>query len=185
MDKLIFIFLLVAFHSYGQEKDLDINKHLWGQNLYIVNSFLHAGQQDFFFVDRMYPGLVYAEHYDRCKDESIIKFILVKPDDSNKYEIIKYDACGQQTRVTSDSKALRFFKQNRSQIQVDSIDEAAEIDHTVFYSLYEFKDGKLRTYKYFCKECVDEEKSTRDRNQNLKMYKFLSLLDIELSELIK
>lgn len=185
MDKLIFLFLVITFSSFGQKRGLDIDKHLWGENREIVNSFLHAGQKDFFFVDRMYPGLMYQK-YDSCKDESFIKFILIKTEDSKKYEFTKYDNCGQ-TRMAIDSKALRFFDDNRNQIMADSIIEVVDIDHTIFYSLYEFKNGSLKAYKYFCKECVDwdKDKSTRERNQNLKLYKFFIALDNELSGLIK
>ena len=186
MNKLIFILTLISLSSCRQEKDLDIDKYLRGQNRIVVMSFINAGHKDFIFVDRMHPGLMYFDKYDSCKDESFLTFMLVKANNSNKYEFIKYDNCGQ-TRVTTDSKALRFFEENREQIDQDSIEERVFIDHTVFYSLYEFRDGKLKTYKYFCKECVDEEddKRTKDKNQNLKMYKFFSVLDTELSELTK
>ena len=112
--------------------------------------------------------------------------MLVKVNDSNKYDFIKYDNCGQ-TRVTTDSKALRFFEENRNQIKQETIEEKVYIDHTVFYSLYEFRDSKLKTYKYFCKECIDwdGDKSTKSKNQNLKLYQFFTMLDSELLELIK
>lgn len=85
----------------------------------------------------------------------------------------------------SRQRALFFFEKNRNQIRADSIDERVIIDYTVFYSLYEFKDGKLRTYKHFCKECIDwdDDKLTKQRNQNLKAYKFFVELDKELSKL--
>jgi|688.fasta_scaffold27474_7 hypothetical protein len=186
MNRFTILLTLVTFSSCGQEKDLDIEKHLRGPHLTIVKYFINAGHGDFLFVDRMHPGLVYFNKYDSCKDESFINFILVKVKDSNKYEFIKYDNCGQ-TRSTTESKALKFFEENRSQIRRDSIEEKVYIDHTVFYSLYEFRGSKLKTYKYFCKECIDwdRDKSTKNKNQNLKLYKFLSMLDVELTELIK
>ena len=152
MNRLVIVLTLVTLSSCGQEKDLDIGEHLRGPNLTIVKSFINAGHRDFMFVDRMHPGLMYFEKYDSCKDESFINFMLVKVNDSNKYDFIKYDNCGQ-TRVTTDSKALRFFEENRNQIKQETIEEKVYIDHTVFYSLYEFRDSKLKTYKYFCKEC--------------------------------
>jgi hypothetical protein len=186
MNRLIILLTLVTFSSYGQEKDLEIEKHLRGPHLTIVKSFIDAGHRDFMFVDRMHPGLMYFEKYDSCKDESFLNFILVKVNDSNKYEFIKYDNCGQ-TQTTTESKAIRFFEENRRQIRRDTIVEKVYIDHTVFYSLYEFRDSRLKTYKYFCKACVDwdEDKSTKNKNQNLKLYQFFRMLDSELLELIK
>jgi hypothetical protein len=186
MSRLIILLTLLSFSSFAQEKDLNLDKYLWGQNRNFVDSFIKAGQKDFFFVDRMYPGLMYLEKYDSCRDESFLKFILVKANNSKKYEFTKYDNCGQ-THLTTDSNALRFFEKNRHQIKADSIDQRIYINHTVFYSIYEFRDGKLRTYKHFCKECVDEDddQSTKTKNKNLKLYKFLIMLDSELSGLIK
>jgi len=186
MTKVILLLLLATINCFGQEKDLDFNKYVRGPNRYIVDSFIKEGRKDFFFVDRMYPGLMYFNKYDSCKDESFLQFILIKASNSNSYEFIKYDNCGQ-TRGTADLKALRFFEANRKQIKMDSIEETVLIDHTVFYSFYEFRGGRLKTYKYFCKACVDwdKEKSTKEKNQNLKMYKFFSELDKELLELIK
>jgi hypothetical protein len=186
MERLIILLTLVTLSSCGQEKDLDIEEYLRGPHLTIVKSFINSGHRDFIFVDRMHPGLMYFENYDSCKDESFLNFILVEADESNKYEFIKYDNCGQ-TRVKTESKALRFFEENRLQIKRDTIEDKIYVDHTVFYSLYEFRDSKLKTYKYFCKECVDwdEDKPTKSKNQNLKLYKFFTMLDSELLELIK
>jgi hypothetical protein len=186
MNKVILLFLLTTLDCFGQDKDLDVDKHLWGQNRYIVDSFIKAGRKDFFFVDRMYPGQVFLQKYDSCKDDTFIKFLLVKSNNPNKYEFIKYDNCGQ-TRLTTNSQALQFFEKNRNQIKADSVDKRVLIDHTIFYSFYEFRDGGLKTYKHFCKACVDwdKDKSTKEKNQNLKMYKFFNKLDKELSKLIK
>jgi len=185
MNRFIILLTLMSLRSFGQGKDLDIDKHLTGQDRTIVMSFINAGHRNFIFVDRTHPGLMHLKNYDRCKDVSVLKFILVKTD-SKKYEFIKYDNCGQ-TSVTTDSNALKFLEENRVQIDMELIDDKGYIDHTVFYSLYEIRNGKLITYKYFCKESVDfeEDKETKSRNQNLKMYKFFNMLDTELSELIK
>ena len=185
MNRFIILLTLMSLRSFGQEKDLEIDKHLTGQGRTIVMSFINDGHRNFIFVDRMHPGLMHLKNYDRCKDISFLKFILVKTD-SKKYEFIKYDNCGQ-TSVTTDSKALKFFEENRVQIDMESIDDKGYIDHAVFYSLYEIRNGKLMTYKEFCKESVDleEDMGTKNKNQGMKMYKFFSMLDTELSELIK
>jgi len=146
-------------------------------------SFINAGHRDFIFVDRTHFGLMF-EKYDSCNDETFLKFILTKTNGLKKCELIKYDNCGQ-TRVTTDSKVLKFFTENREQINRDSIEENVYVDHTVRYSLYEIKNGKLMTYKSFCKECVDwEDKATKEKNQNLKLYQFFDTLDEELSKMI-
>lgn len=185
MNRLTILLTLMSLSSFGQEKDLNVDKYLRGQGRSIVESFITAGHRNFIFLDRMHPGLMYFE-YDSCKNESFLKFILIKANDPNKCEFIRYDNCGQ-TRVTTSSNALNFFEENRKQINRDSIEDRVFIDHTVFYSLYEFRNGKLTTHKYFCKECVDEEenKTIKRKNQDLKLYKFFSMLDIELSELNK
>jgi hypothetical protein len=185
MNRLFYLLTLVTSCSLGQEKDLDIDKHLVEDDLIIIKSFFNSGHKDFIFVDRMHPGLLYLK-YDSCKDESLLKFIFVKVNNSNKYQFIKYGNCGQKL-VTRNSNALQFFENNKIQITKDSIVENLSIDHTVFYSLYEFKDSKLKTYKSFCKECIDwdEDKLTKSKNQNTKIYTFFNMLDVELLELIK
>ncbi|MBT1702285.1 hypothetical protein [Chryseosolibacter indicus] len=186
MNKLIYLLTTISLSAFGQDKALDLAKHLKGDDRNLVESFIAAGNTDFIFVDRMHPGLMYYPKYDSCKDETFLKFILVNTSDANNSEFIKYDNCGQ-SRVTVSSKALKFYAENREQIVRESVEERVSIDHTVFYSLYEFRGGKLMTYKFFCKECVDRDntESIRTKNQDLKIYKFFSMLDIELLGLIR
>jgi hypothetical protein len=186
MDKSILLLILVTFNSFGQEKDSTPNPFSRGQNFGTLNSFIRAGHNDFFLVDRTCYGIEYSGKYDSCHESSFVRFILVKASDSDKYELTKYNDCGQKTRVMTNSEALKYFEFNRNQIKTDTIDERVDIDHTVFYSFYEFKDGRIKTYKYFCKECVDlgEEKSTKEKNQHLKLYRFFDKLDKELSKMI-
>jgi hypothetical protein len=159
---------------------------LRGKDRSIVESFISAGHRDFFFIDRMHPGRMYLGKYDSCKDDSFLKFILIKANDSDKYEFLKYDDCGL-TRVIAASNALRFFEENRDQINRDTIEEGIYISHTIFYSLYEFKDGQLESYIHFCKECVDwdRDEAVKGRNQSLSVYRFFNMLDVELMALIE
>jgi hypothetical protein len=166
---------------------LKIDEYLRGQNFAIVHYFMKSGHKDFIFVDRDHPGLMYLEKSDSCHESGSVQFIISKTTDNKGYEFIKYSNCGQGIRATTNSKALPFFEKNRMQIRKDSVDLRIIIDHTVFYSFYEFKDGNLSTYKHFCKECIDtdDEKSTREKNQGLSLYKFLTDLDKELTGLIR
>jgi len=188
MNNLILLSILVTVNSFGQEKDIDINKHLIGRNFDLVNSLLLGKHKDFFFVNRDYNRIMsLGNEYDTCSESNSVRFIIIKANDSNKYQFLKYNNCGQSTQVTINSEAIQFFQTNRNQIKADSIAEKIKINPSVIYSLYEFIDGKLRTYKHFCKECIEEDKerATRKINQNLKLYMFFDKLDNELTRLIK
>lgn len=131
------------------------------------------------------PGLLFLK-LKGCDEQSFIRFVLVKTKNSNDWTFIKYNNCGQEISFKVQSKALPFYEKNRALIKSDSLEERVAIDHTKFYSFYEFRKGKLVTYKSFCKECTDwdEDRLIKERNQNKSLYKFFAQLDLELDKLI-
>lgn len=175
----LFLSILITAHSFGQSNNNeDLNLRITG----LAQEFSQKNTE-FYIIERDLPGMVaLRKGEDSCQVKTSVTIVAIPIKNSDSFRFVEFNACGRQKDKILTLSSMKYFKDYRDEILKDDFNQRHFIDHTEFYSFYEFKNKNLLFKReFFCKECLDtDDKKLNRSNSSLKTYIFFTMLDKEL-----
>ncbi len=164
---------------------MDMRNYLSTLTFDISQKFFKSGLTDFFIFEKNCTGVdVINDNYDSCKDNSFRGYVMFNVT-KDSMTVKQFGICGltneKEKRIAVGS--LKLFVTYRTEIKKEEFKFRTIAIHDCGVELYEFRDKKLWTKKYYSDYMVDENKKYEKRNKGLLTYKLLTGLRTELKDI--